>query len=68
MLWLAALQVAKANLCIFELADLPKILILLPTPTNSVLKYLILLLQHASKLKSISDVNGNSFLSYKMMF
>ena len=64
MLWLAALQVAKANLCIFELADLPKILILLPTPTNSVLKYLILLLQYPSKL-SISDVNGNSFLATK---
>ena len=29
----------------------PKAVILVPTPTNSVLKYLILLLQHPSKLK-----------------
>ena len=29
----------------------PKAVILVPTPTNSPLKYLILLLQHPSKLK-----------------
>ena len=29
----------------------PKAVILVPTPTNSVLKYLISLLQHPSKLK-----------------
>ena len=43
----------------------PKAVILVPTPTNSVLKYLILLLQRSSNLKSISDVNGNSFPATK---
>ena len=34
-----------------EKGSKPKAVILVPTPTNSVLKYLTLLLQHPSKLK-----------------